>query len=244
MPPVHEERSTRPEACLRIADNLTTMATVAGNERPLRSDAERNRRRILAVAAERFAVEGLEASLEGIAAEARVGIGTVYRRFGDREGLIDALFEERMEQVAAVAERALKQEDPWQGLEDFLREVSALHVADRGLREAWLSPARGRECIAQARDRIAPMAARILERAREDGRLRDDIGAFDVPMLQEMLGAVADVARDVAPELWQRYLGILLDGMRARRDAPTPLPYEPLDAERYASAWASRRRST
>jgi AcrR family transcriptional regulator len=217
------------------------VTTVDTNERPLRSDAERNRKRILAAAAELFAADGLEASLEGIAAQAGVGVGTVYRRFGDREGLIDALFEERIDAVAAVAERALNTEDPWVGLEVFLRESSALHVADRGLREAVLSPGRGRERVARSRDKIAPLAARLLERAREDGRLREDFDVFDVPMLQLMLGAVADATRDVAPELWQRYLGIFLDGMRGGRDAPTPLPSEPLDAERYAIARAPRK---
>lgn len=211
------------------------------NDRPLRSDAERNRKRILAAAAELFAAQGLDASLEGIAARAGVGIGTVYRRFGDREGLIDALFEERIDAVAALAERALETEDPWEGLEIFLRESSALHVADRGLRDAVLSPERGRERAARARERVAPLAARLLERAREDGRLRADLDAFDVPMLQLMLGAVADFTRDVAPGLWQRFLGILLDGMRATRDAPTPLPSEPLDADRYARAMAPRK---
>lgn len=81
---------------------------------------------------------------------------------------------------------------------------------------------------------------RLLERAREDGRLREDFDVFDVPMLHLMLGAVADATREVAPELWRRYLGIFLDGMRAKRDAPTPLPCEPLDADRYAIARAPR----
>lgn len=210
-------------------------------ERPLRADAERNRTRILAVAAELFAAEGLDASLEGIAARAGVGVGTVYRRFGDREGLIDALFEERIGAVAAVAQRALEHEDAWEGLEYFLRESSALHVADRGLREAMLRPERGRERAARAREKVAPLAARVLDRAREDGQLRPDFEVFDIPMLQVMLGAVGDLARDVAPALWQRFLVMLLDGMRVSRTAPTPLPCGPLDDDRYAATAAGRR---
>lgn len=204
----------------------------------MRSDAERNRRRILAAAANIFADRGLDASLEGIAARAGVGIGTVYRRFGDREGLIDALFEERIDAAAAIAERALEREDAWEGLELFLRETSALHVADRGLREAMLSPGRGRERAARARERIAPLAAQVLERARDDGRLRSDLDVFDIPVLQLMLGAVGDLTRDVRPELWERFLIILLDGMRASRTTPTPLPYGPLDAEHYRATTA------
>lgn len=207
-------------------------------ERPLRSDAERNRRRVLAAAAQLFATDGIEASLEEVAARAGVGVGTVYRRFGDREGLIDALFEDQIDDVAALAERALELDDPWEGLELFLRESTALSVADRGLRQAVLSPARGRERAARARARIAPLATQLLERARDDGSLREDLGAYDIPLMQLMLGALADVTSDVDPELWQRFLVILLDGMRKSRRAPTPLPCEPLDADRYAAAMA------
>jgi AcrR family transcriptional regulator len=216
------------------------VTTLDIHDRPLRADAKRNRARILAAAGELFADRGVDASLEEVAARAEVGIGTLYRHFGDRDGLIDALFEERIEETAAVAERALEIEDPWEGFEFFLREASARQVADRGLRDAVLSPGRGGDRAARARGRIAPLAARILERARADGRLREDLEAFDIPMLQQMLGAVADLTRQVEPELWQRFLGILLDGLRASREAPTPLACEALDADRYASAMARR----
>jgi AcrR family transcriptional regulator len=216
------------------------MKETSRKRRALRSDAERNRERILAAAAELFATGGVEASLEEVAARAGVGVGTVYRRFGDRDGLIDVLFEERIAEVAALAERALGADDAWEGLELFLRESTARHVADRGLRDAVLSPGRGRERAKRARDRIAPLAARLLERAREDGRLRADLDVFDIPMLQLMFGAVADVTRDVAPELWQRFLTLVLDGMRKSRRAPTLLPCPALDAALYATAMAPR----
>lgn len=209
--------------------------------RPLRSDAERNRARILAAASELFAARGVDASLEEVAARAGVGVGTVYRRFGDREGLIDALFEEQIEQVAALAQSALNMHDPWEGLEFFLRESTALSVADRGLRQAVLSPARGRERAARSRAKIAPLAAQLVERARGDGSLRDDLGVYDIPLMQLMLGALADVTGEVDAEFWQRFLVILFDGMRTSRQAPTPLPSEPLDAERYAEAMSTSR---
>src|ERR1700704_146236 len=72
------------------------------SERPLRRDAERNRLRILQAAREVFADRGLDASLDQIAAHAGVGIGTVYRRFPDKDALIDALFEERIDEVTAA----------------------------------------------------------------------------------------------------------------------------------------------
>lgn len=210
------------------------------DERGLRADAERNRDRILAAAAELFASRGVDASLEEVATRAGVGVGTVYRRFGDREGLIDALFEAQIDEVSVIAERALEVKDPWEGLEFFLRESTALSVADRGLRQAVLSPGRGRERAARSRAKIAPLAAQLIERARDDGALRDDLGVYDIPLMQLMLGALADVTGGVEPEFWRRFLGILLDGMRTRRRKPTPLSGEPLDADRYAAAMASQ----
>ena len=107
--------------------------------RPLRRDAERNRLRILQAAREVFADRGFDASLDQIAAHAGVGVGTVYRRFPDKDALIDALFEERIGEIAAVGQRALSASDPWEGLVDFLQQASALQARDRGLRQALLS---------------------------------------------------------------------------------------------------------
>ena len=84
--------------------------------RPLRADAERNRQRILGAARTLFAERGVDVSVEEIAAAAGVGIGTFYRRFPDRETLVEAVFETKMEQVVQVARDALEIEDPWDGV--------------------------------------------------------------------------------------------------------------------------------
>ena len=81
-------------------------------ERPLRKDAERNRQRILAAAGELFAERGLGVTLDDIARHAGVGVGTVYRRYPDKEVLIDALFEQRIEALCAVAERGARRPGP------------------------------------------------------------------------------------------------------------------------------------
>src|ERR1700694_3164569 len=100
------------------------------SERPLRRDAARNRLRILQAAREVFADRGLDASLDQIAAHAGVGVGTVYRRFPDKDALIDALFEERIGEIAAAAQRALSAPDPWEGLIGFLQQGKALRARD------------------------------------------------------------------------------------------------------------------
>lgn len=103
-------------------------------ERPLRRDAERNRRRILDAARELFASEGLHVSLDDIAHHAEVGVGTVYRRFPDKDALIDALFDEEIEAIVALAERGLAENDPWTGLEQFV--LGALREAGHQPRPA------------------------------------------------------------------------------------------------------------
>jgi len=205
--------------------------------RPLRADAERNRERILAAAGEVFAERGLDASLDDIAAAAGVGVGTVYRRFPDKDALIDALFEEKINGALGLAREALDHEDPWEGFVLFMRGMCAMHAADRGFKEALLSR-RGLERVAAARDAIAPVAIQVLHRAQEAGAVRDDLGTFDVPLLHLCVALIAERTRDVSPDYWQRILTIVLDGLAAG-SARTPMPVEPLDRDLFARAMAA-----
>jgi AcrR family transcriptional regulator len=204
------------------------MATV---ERPLRKDAERNRERILAAARELFTERGLSVTLNDIAHHAGCGVGTVYRRFPDKEQLIDALFEERISEMVALAEEALANPDPWVGLAGFMEHGLEAQARDCGLKELLLSTDQGRARVTAARERLLPIAGQLVERARAAGVLRPDIGHQDMPVIQLMLGAVIDGARDVEPELWRRYLALLLRGLRADPTAAEPLPVGPLSEQ-------------
>ena len=192
-------------------------------DRPLRRDAERNRLRILQAAREAFAEEGLSVTLDEIARRAGVGVGTVYRRFPDKEQLIDALFIDRMEEFRALAEECMNHEDPWEGLVGFLERATAQHACDRGFKEVALSGTHGLERVARARQLMFPIVNRLVERAQADGSLRPDFAATDVPLLQVMLGSLSECTRGSDPEVWRRFLGIVTDGLRTRRDEPTPL---------------------
>lgn len=193
------------------------------SERPLRADAERNRRRIMDAARELFAVRGLEVTLNDIARHAGVGVGTVYRRFPDKEVLIDALFEERLSELEAIATAGLAAGDAWQGIVSTLTGVLELQEADRGFKELILSANRTRDGIAPIRARMAPIVAELMARAKAAGQLREDIVPQDFPLLQILLGAVIDVSRDASPGLWRRYLELILQGMRADPAPPAPL---------------------
>jgi AcrR family transcriptional regulator len=144
------------------------MASPAG--RPaLRRDAELNRRRIIVAAHEVFRVRGMAATLNDVAAHAGVGVGTVYRRFANKEELVDAVFDDMIDTVAALAEEAAADRDAWHGLTTSLQKVCEIQAFDKGLREVMLGTGRGPQRQAQVRERIKPAIDLQLARAKEQG---------------------------------------------------------------------------
>src|SRR3982074_772960 len=107
----------------------------AADARPPRREAERNRLRILRAAAEVFTERGLQATLDDVAERAGVGVGTVSRRFPDKEALVEALFSERLDTLVGFAEQALAEPDPWTALATFLEQAASVIAGDRGLRQ-------------------------------------------------------------------------------------------------------------
>ena len=203
--------------------------------RPLRRDAERNRRRILEAASAAFTERGLAVTMDDIAARAGVGVGTVYRRFPDKELLIEALLEDRLSEIAVRGEQALESEDAWEALIGFLEYGLELQAADRGLKDLLLSTAHGRDRIAAVRERLAPISDALVERAQQAGRLRPDLQGTDFALLHVMVGATIDFTRDVEPEAWRRALGIVIDGLRPHPDL-TPLRAPALGREQVDQA--------
>jgi AcrR family transcriptional regulator len=200
----------------------------------LRADAERNRSRILDAAAELFAEKGLAVGLDEIARHAGVGVGTVYRRFANKDELVEALFEERIAQVAQLAEEALDAEDPWEGFATFFERTVGLHVANRAVKELMFTHGEAYERVAEARARIGPLVAEIIRRAQASGELRADLELSDVPMFQF---ALSDAGGKAGGETWRRYVRIVLDGLRA--PAASELPQPALTQEEFQRALAS-----
>ncbi|MGA9858088.1 MAG: TetR/AcrR family transcriptional regulator [Solirubrobacteraceae bacterium] len=202
--------------------------TLLQDAKPLRKDAERNRRRILDAARELFARRGLGVTLNDIAHHAGVGVGTVYRRFPDKSQLIDDLFEERVQELVALGEAALADPDPWHGLTTFLEHASALQAEDRALRDIVCGTPDGAERVGHIRDRLLPLGMQLVRRAQAEGRLRADVSPTDMPVIQLMIGAIIDASRDVEPELWRRYLALVIGGLAAEPGDAPPLSPGPL----------------
>ena len=111
------------------------MSSPPEQSRPLRGDARRNRDRLLAAARELFAARGVDVAMADIARQAGVSNGTLYNRVPTREDLIEAVFIDRLEAIAALAGEALADDDPWHGLAGYLTAVCELQATDRGFNE-------------------------------------------------------------------------------------------------------------
>jgi AcrR family transcriptional regulator len=196
----------------------------------MRRDAAENRERLLQAAADLFSEEGLGVTLNDIAHRAGVGVGTAYRRFANKDEVIDALFEQQMTAVATVAETALADPDAWNGLLTFLEQALHMRHGDRGLNQIMNNPALGDARVQEVVDRIAPTLARLVEKAKAQGVVRPDLDQTDLIFIQLGLSAIIDATRGVAPELYRRYLVFFLDGIRTDRSSFTPPPVPALTA--------------
>lgn len=216
--------------------DITKLGCVIDNPcRGLRKDAERNRQRVLTAARELFAIKGMEATLNDVAHHAGVGVGTVYRRFATKEALVEAIFEEGIAEVVWLAETALQQKNSWDGFVWFIERHCELAATDRGLREMVYSKAYGGDRVDCAREELVPLISKLVDRARSDGYLRADIAHSDTPIIGLLAGTVSEWAGHVDPELWRRYVALLLEGMRYHPDQK-PLGTDALDADQMHAA--------
>jgi AcrR family transcriptional regulator len=190
----------------------------------LRADALRNREAVLAAARQVFAEAGLDAPLEEIARRAGVGIGTLYRRFPSRLDLVDAILTSAVQAHVRVAEEALAAADPWEGFVHFLTEAGRLQATDRGLND-MMSMRLPRAAQAEAaKRRFFAAQTEIITRAQRSGQLRADVTSEDLALLAWATTRIVEATHDVAPDAWRRHLALLLDGFRADRARPLPVP--------------------
>lgn len=166
----------------------------AGTGRGLRADARRNRARVLAVAAEVFAAEGLSVPVHEIARRAGVGTGTVSRHFPAKEDLFAAILLERMEDLTRQADELAATRGAGDAFFAFFGMVAGEGVANRGLAEALAGAGYDLDAAgAQAGFDVSGRLSTMLTRAQQAGDIRADVGYLDVKAL---LGAC--LARDAA----------------------------------------------
>jgi AcrR family transcriptional regulator len=211
------------------ANELTPKGARSG-EPAVRADARRNRDAVLAAARKRLGKSGLEGRVEDVARTAGVGVGTVYRHFPTKDHLIAALVADRFERLAEQAEEALAEDDPWEAFCELMRRSAELQVHDRALSQFLSS----QPLLAQqeaVRSGLADLTATLIAKAQHAGMMRKDAVVEDVPTLICGLGAVTAGATPTLPGLnWERYVGIMLDGLRAPGATTLPPPRTSIQA--------------
>jgi AcrR family transcriptional regulator len=199
------------------------MPDVSASDEPrLRADAQRNRARILAAASEVFAERGTDASADEIAARAGVGHATVFRHFPTKDDLIVAILEARVGDLTRVAEEAAAGPDAWTGLRRVIEFCAERYGEDRCIIEAaGVDPVAASERLREAKAGFHEPVHALFRRAQAEGQLREDLEPEDLwALLTAALRAVPPGA--AGGDLWRRYLGVIVDGMRPEGASPLP----------------------
>jgi AcrR family transcriptional regulator len=191
---------------------------VAAPQRVQRADARRNHERVITAARKVMARDGLDAQMEDIARAAKVGVGTLYRHFPSKTELIEALALDRFERLRDAALVALEITDPWESFEAFIRTAARIQTEDRALSEVLTSRPEVMQPAAESVDMLG-LTAQILGRAQEAGVVRKDARPEDIPMVMcALAGTFHNPFADT-----DRYVGIVLDGLRAPGTGQTKL---------------------
>ncbi len=185
----------------------------ATSPRPLRADAARNRDRLLSVAGDVFAARGTDVSLEDIARQAGVGIGTLYRHFPTRDALVEAVYRNEVETICRRSAELAAEQDPERALSAWMAEFVGSVARKRGRADA-IRAAVGADSALFADSRRQVMAAvdLLLDAAAQAGVVRKDVAAQD--LLQAMSGICLVTGDPTTADQARRLVGLLMDGLR------------------------------
>lgn len=212
----------------------TTSAT-----RRVRADARRNLDGLLEAAKRVFATSGVDAPVREIAAEAGVGVGTVYRHFPQRAGLVAAVFRREVDACAAAAVTLSEQHEPGEALAAWLQRYTHFIATKRGLAAALHSGDRAFDALpVYFSQHLTPALQSLLEAAAAAGEIRADVDAYD---LLRAVGNLSVPDREGAAGHTQRILALLIDGLRYRARTQSAAPTRRKSKRASARASVSKR---
>jgi AcrR family transcriptional regulator len=179
--------------------------------RSMRADARRNYDNLVVAARKVFADQGGGASMEAIAKQAGVGVGTLYRHFPKRIDIVEAVYRDDVEVLVGSAERGLTDLEPWAALEAWLRAYVDYGRSKRTfLNELHEAFEKNPDLKPASRDRIWDACERVLHRAQEAGEARSDIDGAD---LMQLVSPMC-MNGTLTPDQGDRLLAMVLDGLR------------------------------
>jgi AcrR family transcriptional regulator len=184
--------------------------------RPMRADARRNRERLVSTARGVFAEQGSGASMEAIAKQAGVGVGTLYRHFPNRFDIVEAVYQDDVEELVRAAEQATEDLEPWDAVEAFfeafLRYAKTKQALLSELQQAF---EKNPELRSRMRERIDAAFDLVVERAKQAGVVREDVSGHDLTQLVSPICTNASIPDDQM----RRLIKMILDGMAATASA-------------------------
>jgi AcrR family transcriptional regulator len=178
--------------------------------RPLRADAQRNYERLITAARDVFAKQGGGASMEAIAREAGVGVGTLYRHFPQRIDVVEAVYRDDVDQLVATADQVIAEFDPWPAVVAFLQAFARYAQGKRTfLNELHEAFDKHPELKLHSKERIDDAMDRIIRRAQDAGVIRTDVNGAELMQLVSPMCVNATLSEDQS----SRLLNMILDGL-------------------------------
>ncbi|MCU1589953.1 MAG: TetR family transcriptional regulator [Frankiales bacterium] len=191
--------------------------------RAQRADACRNRDRLLEVASDAFAARGVDASLEWIAKEAGVGIGTLYRHFPSRDALVEAVYRHNVELLCDGADELRASLPPDEALAEWMQRFVSYVASKKGLATYLKSVVSAdSDLFASTQGRVRDTIGVLVDAAAEAGSIRPRIDGMD--LLRALSGVCMMTDQPGGPEQGKTVASLLMDGLRYGAEAPTPVP--------------------
>ncbi|MGX5186491.1 TetR/AcrR family transcriptional regulator [Streptomyces avermitilis] len=186
--------------------------------KPMRADARRNYERLIEEAAVAFAEHGEGASLDDIAKRAGVGSGTLYRHFPNRQALLEAVYVDAIEAIAARADEIAARLPPGEALVEWLNELSERMIQVRGLKTLLGSAVTdGSSAVLTAcGSSVKGAATRLVEAAQREGTVRPDVEPIEILRLAHGVATASELANGEGKHI-RRYLSLLTEGLRPER---------------------------
>ncbi|KDN21512.1 TetR/AcrR family transcriptional regulator [Amycolatopsis rifamycinica] len=185
----------------------------------MRTDASRNRARILDAARELYAAKGLDVTMRAIARQAGLGVATLYRHFPDREALVVAAFGHELADCDRLSEDALADPDPWRALRGVVDHAVRAPTGNRVFTWAFRADSLGEAELGEAGARAMTNITELVRRAQDSGDLRADFSPSDLALLVQ----ASDSLAVTSPAAARRLVAYLLQSFSART-APLPAP--------------------